>query len=68
MFLSMQWIKEELKHHPSRTVEMCCFAQEPDSTLEPEYLKEVGIKNQQDVGDWLVKTFRNKFDQTKQRI
>ena len=63
--LFAQRIMKELGHHHSRTVEMCYFRQEPDSTLKPEYLREVGIKSPQDVGDWLVKTFRNKFDQTE---
>ena len=56
---------KELGHHPSRTVEMCYFRHEPDSTLKPEYLQEVRIKSLQDVGDWLVKTLRSKFDQTE---
>ncbi len=58
----MQDIKDELSHHPSRTVDFYCFYQEPDSSLTDEMLRKVGIGFPCDVGTWLVETF-DKLDQ-----
>lgn len=57
-------MREKMGPHPSRTMEFYCFSEEADSTLPPEGLKEVGIKVPLDVGEWLVKTFRSKLDQS----
>ena len=55
--------QKELGHHPSRTMEFYCLYKPPDSSLTHEMLKEAGIGSPQDVGDWLVETFKSKLNQ-----
>lgn len=52
-----------LGSHPSRTVRFYCFHISSRSTLTPEELKKVEIGSPQDVGCWLVDTFKDKLDQ-----
>ena len=55
--------RDEIDHHPSWAVHHYCFHLPEDSKLRHEHLKEVGIGFPEDVGEWIVKTFRQKLDQ-----
>ena len=52
-----------LSPHPSRTVRFYCFHLSSRSTLTTKELKQVEIGSPQDVGSWLVDTFKDKLDQ-----
>ena len=61
-------ILEQLGHVPSHEVRFFSFCQDKDSMLRnsPEgrqRLREAGIGNPQDVGDWLAGIFESQLDQ-----
>ena len=57
--------KQKITHHPSRTVGFYCFYLPPGYKPEvnAENLKKVGIGGHREVGDELIKIFRDKLDQ-----
>ena len=64
----IQMILEQLGHVPSHEVRFFSFCQDKDSMLRnsPEgrqRLRDAGIGNPQDVGDWLAGIFESQLDQ-----
>ena len=62
-YVLIQEKRNEIGRHPSWAVHHYCFHLPEDSQLKHEHLKEVGIGFPKDVGEWIVKTFRQKLDQ-----
>ena len=66
-FCSLQEIHGKLRSTGSHQTKFFSFCQDNDSVLNTdagrEKLREVGIGTPQQVGEWLVKTFRKDFDQ-----
>ena len=58
-------VLEQLGQVPSHEVRFFSFCQDKDSMLcnSPERLREAGIGNPQDVGDWLAGIFESQLDQ-----
>ena len=65
MIPSTQKKLQKITHHPSRIVGFYCFYLPPGYKPEvnAENLKKVGIGGHHEVGDELVKIFRDKLDQ-----
>ena len=63
----MQVTKEKLRSTGSHEVKFFSFCQDKDSVLNSDEgrkkLRAVGIESPLQVGEWLVKVFREDFDQ-----
>lgn len=58
----MQLAEEKVGRHPSRTMNYYCFDL-PSSDVSLKTLKEVGVYSPKDVGDWIVRTFKQTLAQ-----
>ena len=64
---SLQRIKCKLELPEEQKIMFCSFKQDIDSVLNCEEgrqtLRDVGIKTPPEVGDWLVETLKERFEQ-----